>query len=116
MSETSTIDKATFDELRETAGADFVNGLVGTFLEEAPGMIAEMKSARAAADAERYRRAAHSLKSNSATFGAKHLAALARAIELGGLAADPAQDLKAVAELEASYAKVAVALKALCNG
>ena len=31
-----TIDAATFDALRTTAGADFVRELVDTFLDEAP--------------------------------------------------------------------------------
>ena len=54
-------------------------------------MLAELRSARAAGDAERFRRAAHSLKSNSNTFGALALGALARELELNGLDADPAQ-------------------------
>jgi cysteinyl-tRNA synthetase len=36
--------------------------------------------------ADRFRRAAHSLKSNSNTFGARTLGAMARELELGGLA------------------------------
>ena len=52
-------------------------------------MLAELRSARAAGDAERFRRAAHSLKSNSNTFGALALGAQARALELKGLDADP---------------------------
>ena len=45
-------------------------------------MLAELRAARAAADADRFRRAAHSLKSNSHTFGALGLGALARDLEL----------------------------------
>ena len=37
MSDAS-IDRATFAELQDTAGADFVKELVQTFLEEAPAM------------------------------------------------------------------------------
>ena len=66
----SEIDLATFEELKASAGDDFVTELVGTFLEEAPGMLAELRSAHAAGAAERFRRAAHSLKSNGLTFGA----------------------------------------------
>ena len=33
------IDQATFAELQETAGADFVEELVAAFLEEAPHML-----------------------------------------------------------------------------
>ena len=82
------IDPHTFDELQANAGADFVAELVETFAEEAPPLVAEMRSALAEGAAERFRRAAHSLKSNSSTFGAMRLATLARELELAGLPAD----------------------------
>ena len=106
-----TIDAATFAELQATTGADFVVELVDTFAEEAPQMLAEIRAAHATADAERFRRASHSLKSNSNTFGAVRLAEMARTLELGGLPAD-AGPLDAVAiELEAAV----VALKSLAR-
>jgi HPt (histidine-containing phosphotransfer) domain-containing protein len=111
-----TIDTATFNELRETAGPEFVTELVDTFLEEAPRMLADLKSARDAADADRFRRAAHSIKSNASTFGALELASLARALELGGLAADPARDVEAMAALDAAYGRAAAALKGMSHG
>src|ERR1700754_2109666 len=82
------IDPHTFDELQATAGADFVAELVDTFADEAPRLLDELRAAHAAGVAERFRRAAHSLKSNSHTFGATRLAAMARDLELGGLPAD----------------------------
>ncbi|MEP7301597.1 MAG: Hpt domain-containing protein [Caldimonas sp.] len=82
------IDPHTFDELQANAGADFVAELVDTFAEEAPPLLAELRSALAAGAAERFRRAAHSLKSNSSTFGAIRLAVLARDLELGGMPVD----------------------------
>ena len=106
------IDLPTFDELKASAGADFVTELVDTFLEEAPPMLAELRSAQAAGAVERFRRAAHSLKSNGNTFGALPLGELARRLELGGLVGDTAP----LDALEAEYARVAVALKALCRG
>ncbi|MEJ8814250.1 Hpt domain-containing protein [Variovorax ureilyticus] len=108
------IDPATFAELQETAGADFVNELVQTFMEEAPAMLQELREALAAGNADDYRRAAHSLKSNSLTFGARTLGAMAREQELGGLPTDrsPAP-LDALAE---EYARVAAALTELCHG
>jgi HPt (histidine-containing phosphotransfer) domain-containing protein len=112
----SVIDKAVYAELQDTAGAEFVAELVDTFLEEAPVMLAELHSARADAHAERFRRAAHSLKSNGNTFGASKLAALARELELKGLAADPARDTDALAALEAEYARAAAALKGMRHG
>ena len=105
------IDAAVFAELQATTGADFVVELVDTFAEEAPQMLGEMRSAQADAAAERFRRAAHSLKSNSSTFGAVRLAELARTLELAGLP-DSAAPLDAVAtELDRAMA----ALKALAR-
>jgi HPt (histidine-containing phosphotransfer) domain-containing protein len=111
MSEAA-IDVTIFEALRDTAGADFVPELVAAFLEEAPPMLEELRSAREAGAAERFRRAAHSLKSNSQTFGATRLGELARELELTGLGADPAT-LDTVA---AEYARVAGRLRELCGG
>jgi len=113
---TPAIDAARFAELQASAGADFVAELVDTFFEEAPTMLAELRSARAADDALRFRRAAHSLKSNSHTFGALPLGALAREIELTGLSADPAWDASRLDSLEAEYGRAAAALKELRHG
>ena len=112
----SPIDLATFRALEETAGVEFVAELVDTFVAEAPLMLSEMRSARAAGDAERFRRAAHSLKSNSHTFGALALGALARDMELTGMSADAAQDAARLYALEAEYARAAAALMALRHG
>jgi HPt (histidine-containing phosphotransfer) domain-containing protein len=112
----SAIDLATYAELQATAGADFVNELVDTFLEEAPGMLAELRSARADADPDRFRRAAHSLKSNSHTFGALALGAQARELELKGMRPDPADDGARIDALEAEYARAATAPKEMRHG
>jgi histidine phosphotransfer protein HptB len=109
------IDEATFRELQDAAGADFVAELVDTFLEEAPGMLAALRQARAAGDGDAFRRAAHSLKSNSLTFGATPLAAAARALELGGLSADAARDTAAIDALAVAQAEAAETLKGLRN-
>ena len=113
MTEPTAIDLAVFEELRDTAGADFVAELVGTFLEEAPPLLAELREARAAGAAQRFQRAAHSLKSNAQTFGGTELGGLARELELGGL--DSASDQRLHA-LEAAYARAAAALKELQHG
>jgi HPt (histidine-containing phosphotransfer) domain-containing protein len=105
-----------YSELQATTGVEFASELVDTFLEEAPGMLAELRSARADGNAERFRRAAHSLKSNANTFGAVSLAAQARELELKGLDRDPARDEAALATLEAEHKRTATALKALRNG
>ena len=115
MSDT-TIDRPTFEALQETAGAEFVGELVDTFLAEAPTMLAELRSALAAGNADAFRRAAHSLKSNSNTFGALALGALAKNLELTGLAPAAAAHGATLDALDAEYARVAAALKELTRG
>ncbi len=107
------IDQATFEELRETAGAEFVGELIDTFLAEAPSMLASLDRALAERNAGDFRRAAHSLKSNSNTFGALAFAALARELELSGI--DPVLGAVAspLAALRLEYARVAAALAEL---
>lgn len=84
------IDLPTLRELQHSAGDDFVADLVETFASEAPQLIQEMRDALSAGAGARFCRAAHSLKSNSSTFGATHLAEMARALEIGTLPDGPA--------------------------
>ena len=107
-SKESIIDPAAWSELEQTAGADFMAELVQTFLEEAPTMLASMREALAAGHADDFRRNAHSLKSNSLTFGALALAAQARALEQGGL---PAAQGSVLDALEQEWQRVAAALQ-----
>ena len=110
-----TIDPATFAELEATAGADFIAELIDTFLAEAPLMQDELRRAYAVRDADVFRRAAHSLKSNSLTFGALALGAMARELELRGL--DPVLQAGGLPleTLAKEYARVAAALTELRN-
>jgi HPt (histidine-containing phosphotransfer) domain-containing protein len=78
----STIDQATFNELKQMSGADFINELIDAFLDDAPAMISQMQAALETKDVESFRRNAHSLKSNANTFGAVELAGLAKELEL----------------------------------
>ena len=110
-----TIDTAIFDDLKQTAGAEFVGELVDTFLVEAPVMLRDLRSALAAGNADAFRRAAHSLKSNCNTFGALTLAAKAKELELTGLAAAVAAKGATLDAVEQEYARVAAALTELKN-
>ena len=106
------IDMGVFNELKDAAGEDFVGELVATFFDEAPGMLDQLRAAQAAQNADAFRRAAHSLKSNSNTFGATKLAEMARVLELGGLIADTGP----VDALQAEYQRAAEALRGLVSG
>ncbi len=109
---TTLIDPQTFAELQANAGEDFVVELVETFAVEAPQILAELRAGHAAGQADAFRRAAHSLKSNSNTFGASRLAEMARSLELGGLPAQAAPIDALQAELERSIA----ALRSMAGG
>jgi HPt (histidine-containing phosphotransfer) domain-containing protein len=78
------IDKATFEELKQMSGADFINELIDAFLDDGPHMIGQMEAALATGDVESFRRNAHSLKSNANTFGATELGTLAKELEMMG--------------------------------
>lgn len=75
------IDLNTYNSLKESTGEDFIGELVDAFLDDAPVLIAQMRSALVDKNAESFRRAAHSMKSNAATFGAMELSALAKELE-----------------------------------
>ena len=106
------IDKSTFEELKQMSGADFINELIDAFLEDAPHMIQNMRTALEAKDVESFRRNAHSLKSNAHTFGATELGSYARELEMMGKASnlDVGDRLEILTE---SFGKVVEELKGL---
>ena len=113
MMSSPAIDRATFEALKDTTGAEFVLELVDTFLQEAPSMLDDLRASLAAKDADRFRRTAHSLKSNSNTFGALALGAMARELELGGLAKGGERGGQPLDALAHEYSRVAAALAEL---
>jgi len=107
------IDRATFDELKTATGADFVVELVATFLADSPALLDGLRRALVASDADAFKRAAHSLKSNSNTFGAFTLGAMARELELGGLDAVKRTNGAPLEALTLEYSRVAATLTEL---
>ena len=105
------LDETTFQNLKATMGADFIGELIATFLEDSPQLIAEMKRAYAANDLDSFRRAAHSLKSNSNNFGAYTLAASAKELEMLARAGNLQGVPEKIAVLEQAYANVQRALE-----
>jgi HPt (histidine-containing phosphotransfer) domain-containing protein len=77
------IDTGVLDDLEHSIGDDreFLRDLVETYLEEAPRLIATLREGIASGDVELTNRAAHTLKSTSASFGALGLSAMARELE-----------------------------------
>jgi len=77
----NTIERAVFEVLKDSVGSDFISELVSTFGEEAPMMIAKLRQALSEKNVDDFRREAHSMKTNAATFGATDLAELAKSLE-----------------------------------
>jgi CheY-like chemotaxis protein len=114
------LDPAALDNVRALAGGDgaFLAELIDTFLADAPQLLAQMGQAVEAGDAATLRRAAHSLKSNSAEFGAGTLADLCRELEAigrageeaGGGGGPTAEAVEMVARAETIFERVRPAL------
>jgi HPt (histidine-containing phosphotransfer) domain-containing protein len=106
------IDLNTFNDLKGSTGADYIGELIDAFLDDAPDLFSQMRSALADKDAEAFRRAAHSMKSNAATFGAMELSSLAK--ELESLARENNLEISNRLEvMEEAYRQVESQLKAL---
>lgn len=84
--ETPVLDAAVLEELAASVGGDreFVHELIRTYLDDTEAQLAAIEAAVAAEDASALIRPAHTLKSSSATLGAKRLAERARALEMAG--------------------------------
>ena len=111
------IDATALDRLRATLGESETLALIGTFLQEAPKLLAAAREAAQSQDMSRLRVAAHTLKSNALTFGAMGLAGLSRGLE------EVAQDgsptgaaLDQVSRAEREYDRVRPILSRLKDG
>ncbi len=108
------LDPKALENLQEMVGGDveFMIELMNTFLEDAPQMLADMQQSLESGDATLLHRAAHSLKSNSAEFGATALSELCR--EMEALSKDGSIEGmdEFVTRAEAELAQVKVALEA----
>ena len=92
------IDEDALVELEHSIGDDrgFLRELVETYLDDTPHLIATIQSGIGTGDVEATNRAAHTLKSNSASLGALGLSAMARELEtLTSVATTEAEDLSA---------------------
>lgn len=109
------IDLKVYKELQDTIGPEFVVELVSTFFEEVPNMLSELRTALADGNAELFRLASHSLRSNAQIFGASTLADQSHALELRGLDVDQIENEASLDVLEATYERARDALIVLTN-
>ncbi len=107
------IDREVLDNLLEVVGGDgeFLAELLETYFEDTPQLFSTMHAATESQNTEEFRRAAHSLKSNSANFGAMDLAQKAKALEEMGKVGDLKQAGGALTDAEAEYEKVKTVLE-----
>ncbi|WTU05716.1 response regulator (plasmid) [Kitasatospora sp. NBC_00070] len=80
------LDEATVRALAASLDTAFAVQLIDTFLEDAPGLLDQLRSGLDTGDAELARRAAHTLKSNAKTFGLDRLSPLCQEAENHGAA------------------------------
>jgi HPt (histidine-containing phosphotransfer) domain-containing protein len=109
------IDRAVLNELQETTGNDpaFLADLIDAYLDDAVGLLRSMDEAIRDANAGELRRAAHSLKSSSATLGARKLAGVCQEVEQQGRNGLLEGTLERLAEIQAAFGDVERELRAL---
>ena len=114
MTESGVINPSALDALMEATGGDpdFLREMIDVFLADTVELLAAMDGALASGDTEALRRAAHSLKSNAATFGAMRLTALARQLEELGKTAEMSGSPPVLAAARAEFASVEDVLRA----
>ncbi|HEY7453759.1 MAG TPA: response regulator [Thermoleophilaceae bacterium] len=75
------LDRPAFARLRASMDDGALDELLATFVEDTRELVGAMRRALARRELDPFRRAAHSLKSNAASFGAMALSGLARDLE-----------------------------------
>jgi PAS domain S-box-containing protein len=103
---TSPLEPPALTGLRSTLGDAATADIIETFLTEGPKLVSALREALARGDSAELRRAAHTLKSNAATFGASTLTELCRELEAIGEAGTVAGAVDVVARAEAEHERV----------
>ncbi len=111
------LDPAALKNLRDMVGGDteFIVELVNVFFGEAPKLLSDMRQALESKDAVLLHRAAHSLKSSSAEFGATALSGSCRELESMGRNGVFSGVDELLGRAEAEYAQAKVALETMCH-
>jgi two-component system sensor histidine kinase/response regulator len=94
-------------------GAEVVADLVAIFLDDTPKLLKELQVHLAQENMEGFQRSAHTLKGNSATFGAMGMFALCRELEAMGRAGTLQGAAVKMAQVEAEFERVRTVLAEL---
>jgi len=112
----SPVDISTLKDLVANTDMAFVQELIEAFLEDGREQIAAMRQSLASGDALVFQRAAHSLKSSSASIGALEFSDLAKELEMlakqGNLPAAPEK----LEQIASAFPTVEQALQAFQHG
>ena len=113
MPEPEIIDPETFAGFLDSLGGDidFLSEMVEAYLASSADLFAGMQQAIAAGEAPALQRAAHSLKSGSASFGALAFAAQCKELEDIGRSGVLDGAYEKFRRLEAAYTAVVLALQ-----
>jgi HPt (histidine-containing phosphotransfer) domain-containing protein len=114
MANETLIDPEAIENLRALNpddGDGFLRDIVSIFLEDTPARIAELKQAFAAGDANKFTRAAHSIKGSSSNLGAKMLRSISEKLEHQSRAGALPDLSSVISELDVAYAATKNALE-----
>lgn len=114
MSERAVIDHEALNMLLEAVGGDtaFLTELIDAYFVDTLELLATMRRSLATKDAQELQRAVHSLKSNSANFGAHTLTGLCRELEERGKDNRLAGADALIDQIEMEYSRVERSLQA----
>jgi PAS domain S-box-containing protein len=109
------LQPAALERLMQTIGddAELLPALIDTFLRDVPQLVDSARRGLQQGQADEVRRAAHTLKSNGATFGAMGLSELSRQLESLARSGTLEGTAELIARLEAEYEQVRIALEAV---
>ena len=112
------IDRGVVDGLLASFGGDteFFGEMLDTFFDDSPRQLAAARVGLAGGDVEAVRRAAHSLKSNCANFGALALSGQCRELEMLAKSGSLEGGAERLARIAAGYEQVHAALLAIKDG
>ena len=103
------IDPTALGPYRDAMGSaadSFVIDLIDTFLSSTYELVDALYASVSNGDAKLFTRSAHTLKSNSAIFGAQFLSGLCHQLELDGKSADLVTLLPKIDQLKVEYQQV----------
>jgi HPt (histidine-containing phosphotransfer) domain-containing protein len=115
MEEQAIIDLATYHQLKDLMGADFLVELVDTYNIDTEALIEQLGQALVSGEAASFERFAHSIKSSSASLGALAFSQQARELEMMGKVNDLSGADQKLLQLAANFLQVKHCLEELRN-